>query len=301
MWYASTGLWSECAKIFCQIKHAKLSKYSHDETIQFHDNSNDSWKVECETVRWTDSTNYNHTFCQWWLLAVIKNFSQVFIVLAQLLKYLQIDCNILPWHWSPLCYWPFVRGIHWSSMDSPHKRLAAQALIFSLMLAWTNCWTNMPVPGYLTRYDTHVKVFANLLQYLSFTGHARRQKKEDTSQASRRCKGRRHLSSTRRYVMGHVGWWWWCGGGCTVVGSWGVWAVWWLGAASRGGFWRLQIWWPVSLALHCKSMHGQADWPPFRRFCSVTNFYFSKFFSGGDTRTRRRKLRMAMSYACPMR
>ena len=155
MWYASTGLWSECAKIFCQIKHAKLSKYSHDKAIQFHDNSNDY---------------YNHTFCQWWLLAVIKNCSQVFIVLAQLLKYLQIDCNILPWHWSPLCYWPFVRGIHWSSKDFPHKRLAAQALIFSLMLAWTNCWTNIPVPGYFTRYDTHVKVFANLLQYLSFTG-----------------------------------------------------------------------------------------------------------------------------------
>ena len=116
------------------------------------------------------STNYNHTFCQWWLLAVIKNCSQVFIVLAQLLKYLQIDCNILPWHGSPLCYWPFVRGIHWSSMDYPHKRLAAQALIFSLMLAWTNCWTNIPVPGYFTRYDTHVKVFANLLQSLSFTG-----------------------------------------------------------------------------------------------------------------------------------
>ena len=170
MWYASTGLWSECAKIFCQIKHAKLSKYSHDKAIQFHDNSNDSWKVECETNRWTDSTYYNHTFCQWWLLAVIKNCSQVFIVLAQLLKYLQIDCNILPWHRSPLCYWPFVRGIHWSSMDSPHKRLAAQALIFSLMLAWTNCWTNIPVPGYFTRYDTHVKVFANLLQSLSFTG-----------------------------------------------------------------------------------------------------------------------------------
>ena len=96
-----------------------------------------------------------------------------------------------------------------------------------------------------------------------------------------------------------VVWWWdlhegrpagvFFGGGCTVVGSWGVRAVWWLGAASRGGFWRLQIWWPVSLALHCQSMHGQADWPPFRRFCSVTNFYFSKFFSGWDTKTRKKK------------
>ena len=73
-------------------------------------------------------------------------------------------------------------------------------------------------------------------------------------------KGRRHLSSTRRYVMGHAGWRWCCGGGvvvvgcawgparrgffgggCTVVGSWGVWVFARLGAARRGGFWRLRI------------------------------------------------------------
>ena len=182
--------------------------------------------------RWTDSTNYNHTFCQWWLLVVIKNFSQVFIVLAQLLKYLQINCNILPWHWSPLCYWPFVRGIHWSSMDSPNKRLAAQALIFSLMLAWTNCWTNMPVPGYLTRYDTHVKVFANLLQYLSFTGHARRQKKEDTSQASRRW----NVGDICRLQEGTSWGMWGGGGGVVVVG-------WWLhGGGELGGVGCLVAW-----------------------------------------------------------
>ena len=32
------------------------------------------------------------------------------------------------------------------------------------------------------------------------------------------------------------------GGGCTVVGSWGVWVFARLGAARRGGFWRLRIW-----------------------------------------------------------
>ena len=87
-------------------------------------------------------------------------------------------------------------------------------------------------------------------------------------------KGRRHLSSTRRYVMGHAGWWWWCcgggvvvvgcawgparrgffGGGCTVVGSWGVWVFARLGAARRGGFWRLRIWWQMSPTF------SNADW-----------------------------------------
>ena len=101
MWYASTGLWSECAKIFCQIKHAKLSKYSHDKAIQFHDNSNDSWKVECETVPWTDSTNYNHTFCQWWLLAVIKKLQPSFHSFGTVVKVFANRLQYLALTWKP--------------------------------------------------------------------------------------------------------------------------------------------------------------------------------------------------------
>ena len=195
--------------------------------------------------RWTDSTDYNHTFCQWWLLVVIKNFSQVFIVLAQLLKYLQIDCNILPWHGSPICCWPFVRGIHWSSMDSPHKRLAAQALIFSLMLAWTNCWTNMPVPGYLIRYDTHVKVFAAIYcNIYPFQGMQEDRRKKTLRKPVGVGKGRRHLSSTRRYVMGHaVGWWWCCGGGmCMRAGPPGFFWWWLHGGGELGGVGLCEAW-----------------------------------------------------------
>ena len=40
-----------------------------------------------------------------------------------------------------LCYWPFVRGIHRSPMDSPHKGPVTQALMFSLMSTEANCWT----------------------------------------------------------------------------------------------------------------------------------------------------------------
>ena len=38
--------------------------------------------------------------------------------------------------------WPFVMGNHWSLVDSPHKGPVIEALVFSLMLALTNCWTN---------------------------------------------------------------------------------------------------------------------------------------------------------------
>ena len=39
-------------------------------------------------------------------------------------------------------YWPFVRGIHWSPVDSPHTGQWRGALMFSLMQTWTNLWVN---------------------------------------------------------------------------------------------------------------------------------------------------------------
>ena len=39
-------------------------------------------------------------------------------------------------------YWPFVRGIHWSLVDSPHKGQWCRALMFSLICAWANSWIN---------------------------------------------------------------------------------------------------------------------------------------------------------------
>ena len=39
-------------------------------------------------------------------------------------------------------YLPFVRGIHWSPTDSPHKGQWCGALMFSLMCVWTNDWAN---------------------------------------------------------------------------------------------------------------------------------------------------------------
>ena len=35
-------------------------------------------------------------------------------------------------------YWPFVRGIHWSPVNSPHKGQWHETLMFSLISAWIN-------------------------------------------------------------------------------------------------------------------------------------------------------------------
>ena len=41
-----------------------------------------------------------------------------------------------------LRYWPFVRGIHRSPVNSPHKGQWREALMFSLICAWMNGWVN---------------------------------------------------------------------------------------------------------------------------------------------------------------
>ena len=49
--------------------------------------------------------------------------------------------DIIKWKHFP-CYWPFVRGIHWSPMNSPHKCQCRGALMLSLICACTYDWVN---------------------------------------------------------------------------------------------------------------------------------------------------------------
>ena len=48
-------------------------------------------------------------------------------------------------------YWPFVRGIHRSPVNSPHKGQWCGALMHSLICAWINGWVNNREPGDLRR------------------------------------------------------------------------------------------------------------------------------------------------------
>ena len=41
-----------------------------------------------------------------------------------------------------LRYWPFVRGIHRSPVNSPHKGQWRRALMFSFICAWIHSWVN---------------------------------------------------------------------------------------------------------------------------------------------------------------
>ena len=59
-------------------------------------------------------------------------------------------------------YWPFVREIHWSLVNSPHKGQWRGALMFTLMLANTKCLTNSWIDSDLRCYGTKLWASSHL-------------------------------------------------------------------------------------------------------------------------------------------
>ena len=70
-------------------------------------------------------------------------------------------------------YWPFVRGIHLWSVNSPHKGQWRGALAFSLICVWINGWVNNGKVGDLRPHRTHygatvmISLFHVVVNYLS--------------------------------------------------------------------------------------------------------------------------------------
>ena len=63
-------------------------------------------------------------------------------------------------------YWPFVRGIHQSPVNSPHKGQWRGALMFSFICVWINVWVNNREAGDLRRYRVHDDVFVMGIQVI---------------------------------------------------------------------------------------------------------------------------------------
>ena len=65
--------------------------------------------------------------------------------------------DVIKWKHFPR-YWPFVRGIHRSPVNSPHKGQWRGALMFSLICARINGWVNNREAGDLRCYRAHYDV-----------------------------------------------------------------------------------------------------------------------------------------------
>ena len=65
--------------------------------------------------------------------------------------------GVIKWKHFPH-YWPSVRGIHRSPLNSPHRGQWRGTLVFSLICAWINVWVNNSEAGDLRRHCAHYDV-----------------------------------------------------------------------------------------------------------------------------------------------
>ena len=79
-----------------------------------------------------------------------------------------IHDDVIKWKHFP-CYWPFVRGIHRSPVNSPHKGQWRGALMFTFICAWINGWVNNREADHLRPYRTHYDVIVMLVGRLSWS------------------------------------------------------------------------------------------------------------------------------------
>ena len=88
----------------------------------------------------------------------------------------------IKWKYFPR-YWPFVRGIHRSPVNSLHKGQWCGALMFSLICVWINSWVNHHEASDLTwyhgHYDVIVMISFSYYQYSSIQYHKARVANQD--------------------------------------------------------------------------------------------------------------------------
>ena len=92
---------------------------------------------------------YSSRLCQWlkWSIHreyVYRGFSFIYATNV-------VQNDVIKWKHFPL-YWPFVRGLRRSPVNSPHKGQWCGALMFSLICAWINDWVNNREAGDLRRH-----------------------------------------------------------------------------------------------------------------------------------------------------
>ena len=91
-----------------------------------------------------------------WTIFTERPYHRVSQIRQEIGCYTHHDDVIIWKHFSR--YWPFVRGIHRSPVNSPYKGQWRGALIFALICAWVNGWVNKREAGDLIRHRAHYDV-----------------------------------------------------------------------------------------------------------------------------------------------
>ena len=112
--------------------------------------------------------------------------------------------------WKHFPRWPFVRGIHRSPVNSPHKGQWRGALMFSLICARIKDWVNNGEAGDLRRYRAHYDVLVMAYEVIMTN--------ESDDSAINYGMTKIKLSMTIAYLMGYIPYfrWYYCLSVCLV-------------------------------------------------------------------------------------
>ena len=106
-----------------------------------------SLNVSLNLHQWFFSSNHPHV-----------NFTRPQWSLITSCSIPNIHDNVIKWKHFPH-YWPFVREIHRSLVNSTHKGQWHRALMFSVICTWINSWVNHHEAGDLRCHHAHYDVF----------------------------------------------------------------------------------------------------------------------------------------------
>ena len=94
----------------------------------------------------------------WKLTPAWMPFIKIFNISFTFMKIFFHD-DVIKWRHFPH-HWPFVRGIHRSLVNSPHKGQWRGSLMFSLICTWINRWVNYRGAGDMRCYCAHYDITA---------------------------------------------------------------------------------------------------------------------------------------------
>ena len=107
-----------------------------------------------------------HIFAEYWVLFTHISMHMSWVAGTRLgtnSNALDHD-DVIKWKHFPR-YWPFVRGIHRSPVNSPHKGQWRGALMFTLICVCINGWVNNCKTGDLRRNRGHYDVIVMCAQH----------------------------------------------------------------------------------------------------------------------------------------
>ena len=111
---------------------------------------------------WNKSQHHDTVHLSTSTLDSLWYFHDLFLKIAmnstkQMSYKMRVHDDVIKWKYFPR-YWPFVRGIHRSPVNSPHKGQWRGALMFSLICTRINSWVNNREAGDLKRNRAHYDV-----------------------------------------------------------------------------------------------------------------------------------------------